>query len=292
MILIDKPTGISSNRALQICKTLLNAKKAGHTGSLDPLASGLLPLCFGKATKVAGMFLDSDKSYNVQIRLGVHTDTGDKEGKVVFSSKVSVELAQIEQSLDSFLGEIQQIPPMYSALKRNGQPLYKLARQGIEVARAPRKVTVYRIEIESFNDDLLSLRIKCSKGFYVRSLAMDLGNLLGTGACVETLRRTGVGRFSIAQAVTIEQLEALSNPSHRQNLMIPADEALLHLPRVDIPESDVKTLCQGQAVQTLKPYETGLHEVGLTRLYSADNTFLGLGEVSADGMVSPKRLFI
>ena len=181
MLMLDKPAGISSNGALQAAKRLLNAQKAGHTGSLDPIATGLLPLCFGKATKVSEMFLNFDKSYTATLQLGTSTDSGDRAGNVINSLPVNVSLEEIESALSSFRGEIMQVPPMYSALKRNGQPLYKLARQGIEVERAPRKVTVYDIELCSFNETKLVLHVSCSKGFYVRSLAMDLGVELGCG---------------------------------------------------------------------------------------------------------------
>jgi len=287
MLMLDKPAGISSNGALQIAKRLLNAQKAGHTGSLDPLATGLLPLCFGKATKVSEMFLNFDKSYTATLQLGKTTDSGDREGNVIESLPVRTCLEEIETALSSFRGEIMQVPPMYSALKRNGQPLYKLARQGIEVERAPRKVTVYDIEVRNFCETTLVLHLSCSKGFYVRSLAMDLGEILGCGACVEELRRDTVGEFSVENAITLEQLEAISTEDDRQGLLLSADQALQHLPKVDLPENTVPYFCNGQAVRVIAhPVE------GLARLYSPSNQFLGLGEFTLDGKVAPKRLFV
>jgi tRNA pseudouridine55 synthase len=286
MLLLDKPCGVSSNHALQSAKRLLNAQKAGHTGSLDPIATGLLPLCFGKATKVSGMFLESDKAYVVDIKLGVATDSGDREGNIISETNEIPPFEKIEESLKPFMGEILQIPPMYSALKRNGQPLYKLARQGIEVERAPRQVTIFNLTVQSFKDDMLTLEVVCSKGFYIRSLAMDLGESLGIGAHVKELRRTAVAGFTVAEAVTLEQLEALESPETRQNLLTPVDRALSHLPKVDLPESSVSFFCHGQTVRTVAPFKTGLN-----RLYAANERFLGLAEITDDGKVVPKRLF-
>ena len=287
MLLLDKPAGMSSNAALQIAKRLLNAQKAGHTGSLDPIATGLLPLCFGKATKVSEMFLNFDKTYEVTLKLGFKTDTGDKEGTVIESSPVRPSRDDVETALEPYHGEILQVPPMYSALKRNGQPLYKLARQGIEVEREPRKVTIYNIELVSLDGDTLKLHVSCSKGFYIRSLAMDLGDDLGCGAYVEELRRDSVGEFSIENAITLEQLEASGIGQDRQRLLISAYHALQHLPKVDLPENTVAFFCNGQAVQVVCQIHTGL-----ARLYSPNDRFLGLGVLTPDGRVAPKKLFV
>ncbi|WP_424945799.1 tRNA pseudouridine(55) synthase TruB [Candidatus Spongiihabitans sp.] len=290
MLLLDKPSGLSSNQALQKAKRLLNAQKAGHTGSLDPIATGLLPLCFGQATKISGMFLNADKCYQVKIQLGVKTDSGDCEGTIIEQPEGNAALPalpQIEKALQQFRGRIEQIPPMYCALKRHGQPLYKLARQGIEVPRQPRWVTVYDLSIIDFQEDFLTLIVSCSKGFYIRSLAMDLGQALGCGGHVHALRRVAVGAFTIDQAVTLEQLEALESPQHRQRLLLPADHALAHLPKVALTAKTADYFCQGQPVRTLKPPKPGM-----ARIYAEDNSFLGLGEVVADGTVSPKRLFV
>ncbi len=287
MLLLDKPAGISSNRALQQTKCLLNARKAGHTGSLDPIATGLLPLCFGHATKVSGLFLDSDKSYDVDIVLGISTDSGDCEGNVIRNSEVHVTEPELRKVLDHFLGPIEQVPPMYSALKLNGQPLYKLARQGIEVERKPRRVTVYGLTLHNFEANVLSLSVSCSKGFYIRSLAMDIGSALGCGAHVQALRRTRVSDFKIEQAVTIDQLEYLQSIEDRQKLLIPTDYALGHLPKINLPDNIAEYFCQGQSVRVLD-----LPKVGMARLYAKNNKFLGLGEVTSEGKVAPKRLFV
>ena len=233
------------------------------------------------------MFLDSNKRYEVTIRLGVSTETGDSDGDVLETRPVNVSMADLEKALDSFRGKILQVPPMYSALKKDGVPLYKLARKGVEIERAPRKVKVESLDILCFEDDRVDIDIQCSKGFYVRSLAMDLGNLLGTGGMVESLRRTAVGKFSIEQSVTIEQLEALEPGECRQNLVLPADEALSHLPKIDLNEASTRYFCQGQSVRAIQTTQAGL-----ARLYSNKNQFLGLGEVSKDGKVAPKRLFV
>ena len=268
-------------------KKLLSAKKAGHTGSLDPIATGLLPLCFGNSTKVTSLFLNSDKCYDVEIRLGVSTDSGDREGVATNRCEVDVSTEQIEQALQRFRGIIKQVPPMFSALKKNGQPLYKLARKGVEVKREPREVTVHRLSLNHRIGDVINLGVSCSKGFYIRSLAMDLGNVLGCGAHVQGLRRTRVGIFDIEHAITLEQLEALDTAQTRQRLLLPTDQALSHLPKVDLPEKSAKYFCQGQAVSALP-----LPRLGLARLYSENKTFLGLGEVTKDGRVAPKRIFI
>ncbi len=289
LLLLDKPTGLSSNQVLQKVKRLFNAQKVGHTGSLDPIATGLLPLCFGHATKISGMFLNSDKCYEVKIQFGANTDSGDCEGAVIDQPKSGSALpdrAQLEQVLRQFRGQIAQVPPMYSALKRNGQPLYKLARQGIVVAREPRQVTVYALSIIDFQKSTVNLRISCSKGFYIRSLAMDLGEALGCGGHVSRLRRVGVGEFSIDQAVTLEQLVALES-LHRQRLLLPIDHVLHHLPKIDLTEKTAHYFCQGQAVRALN-----LPKPGMARIYTDEHSFLGLGEVSTKGTILPKRLFV
>ena len=208
-------------------------------------------------------------------------------GAVIESSPVRPSRDDVETALEPYRGEILQVPPMYSALKRNGQPLYKLARQGIEVEREPRKVTIYNIELVSLDGDTLKLHVSCSKGFYIRSLAMDLGDDLGCGAYVEELRRDSVGEFSIENAITLEQLEAIGTGQDRQRLLVSADHALKHLPKVDLPENTVAFFCNGQAVQVVCQIHTGL-----ARLYSPNDRFLGLGVLTPDGRVAPKKLFV
>jgi len=286
MLLLDKPSGCSSNQALQAAKRLLNARKAGHTGSLDPIATGLLPICFGETTKISSLFLHADKTYQVGIRLGITTETGDCEGTPLERKPVDVTVEKIEKVLEHYRGSFEQIPPMYSALKRNGQPLYKLARQGIVVEREPRPVTVYALSLDNLQQDFLQLTVSCSRGFYVRTLAEDIGRDLGCGGHVETLRRSKVGDFSIDRAVTMEQLEAIISPSDRAKLLLPTDQGLSHLPEVRLPENLARYLQLGQSVRS-----TSQALPGLVRLYSETAEFLGLGEITADRKLAPKRLF-
>lgn len=286
MLLLDKPQGVSSNGALQRAKSLLDARKAGHTGSLDPIATGLLPLCFGETTKISGFFLDADKHYWTRIRLGQSTETGDREGAVVTSSDATVDGGRVLEALEGFRGDFEQMPPMYSAIKRQGQPLYKLARQGIEVEREARPVTVYSLEVTAFDGRYLELDIRCSRGFYVRSLAHDVGAMLGVGGHVNELRRLGVGELKLADAVTLEQLEALDDMEARDSHLIASDAGLGHLPRVDLTVDATFYLVRGQSVRAAR-----LPGEGWVRLYSPETGFLGLGAVTDDGRVAPKRLF-
>jgi len=285
ILLIDKPHGMTSNQVLQRVKRTLQACKAGHTGSLDPIATGLLPLCFGEATKVSQFMLDADKQYWVRIKLGEETTTYDVEGEVVATAPVNVDRRQVEKALKSFTGTISQLPPMYSAVKQGGQALYKLAREGKEVERKPREVTVYRIDLLSFDGGTIELEILCSKGTYVRTIAHDLGQMLGCGAHVVELRRLGVGDFGIEEAVTLEEIEDLQSIEDCEQLLLPVDEALQGLPDVTLTSLATHYLLQGQPV-------TARHgqEPGLVRLYSENNAFLGMGEVLDDGRVAPKRL--
>jgi tRNA pseudouridine55 synthase len=284
ILLLDKPVGMTSNQALQATKRLLQARKAGHTGSLDPLATGLLPLCFGEATKVSQFLLEADKRYQVVLRLGESTNTYDAEGEVTAVRPVSLDRGRIEQALARFCGEIDQVPPMYSAIKQDGQPLYKLARAGITVERPPRRVTIHEIRLLDWHDTRLELDVACSKGTYIRSLAHDLGELLGCGAHVTGLRRTATGGFGIGQAISLEAFQALSDKD-RLACLISEDQALTHLPAVNLSVNTAYYLCQGQVVTTR--HEAG---PGLVRLYGPDGHFIGLGEVQDDGQVAPKRL--
>lgn len=285
ILLIDKPKGLSSNQALQRAKRVMRACKAGHTGSLDPIATGLLPLCFGEATKISQFMLDADKQYWVRIKLGEETKTYDAEGEVVATRPVEVNRQQIDKALKGFVGEITQLPPMYSAIKQGGQALYKLAREGIEVERKPRQVTVHHIKLLDFYGEYLELDILCSKGTYIRSIAHDLGQVLGCGAHVVELRRLGVGDFKIDEAVTLEQIEDLETEEDCRQQLLPVDEALLGLPDVTLTSLATHYLLQGQPV-------TAKHgqEPGLVRLYNEENAFLGMGEILDDGRVAPKRL--
>ncbi len=284
ILLLDKPAGYTSNQALQAVKHLLQARKAGHTGSLDPLATGLLPLCFGEATKISQFLLEADKRYWVAIRLGQSTSTYDAEGEVLVTRPVQLTQAAIEAALRPFQGEIQQIPPMYSAIKQAGQPLYKLARAGIEVDRPARRVTIQALRLLRWQDERLELEVSCSKGTYIRSLAHDLGEVLGCGGHVTALRRLATGGFSLEQAIALETLQNLPDDARLAQLL-PLDLALTHLPAVYLSLNAAYYLCQGQVVTAPHGLSTGL-----VRLYEAGGRFLGLGEVQGDGRVAPKRL--
>jgi tRNA pseudouridine55 synthase len=285
VLLLDKPPGITSNAALQKAKLLLNARKGGHTGSLDPIATGLLPLCFGEATKLAGFFLDSDKVYWARLKLGEKTDTGDCEGKTLLLRPVELNQFSIETALDRFRGEIEQIPPMYSAVKVNGKPLYRLAREGKEIERAPRPVLVHRLELLSFAEQEMEIELHCSHGFYVRGLAQDLGESLGCGAHVVALRRLNVAGLGVDKAVTLEELENFGEATLCREKLLAGDEALSHIPTVDLSVDAAFYLCRGQPVRA-----ADLPSDGWVRIYSRDAGFLGIGTVTEDGRVAPRRL--
>jgi len=289
VLLLDKPVGPSSSAVLQSVKRLLEAEKAGHAGTLDPLASGLLPLLFGEATKFAQFGLDAIKEYRAQVRLGVSTDTGDAEGKVLERLPVEVDQAALEQALGRFRGAIEQVPPMYSALKHAGQPLYALARAGQTVERAARQVTVYELELLEragevlHGGDVLHLRIKCSKGTYVRQLAADLGLALGTVAHLAALRRTAVAGFRLDRAVTLEDFQALGGES-RLAWLLPPDSLLEDLPRLDLPEDLEGRFLNGQAVALQVAGQ------GPCRVYGKTGVLLGVGESGPGAELRPARL--
>ncbi len=291
IILLDKPLGLSSNQALGRVKYLLAARKAGHTGSLDPLATGLLPLCFGQATKVSGWLLDADKRYMAVARLGVETATGDLEGEVLREMPVpALSDADIEAACAGLRGPIQQVPPMYSALKHEGQRLYDLARRGIEVERPARAVMIHSLLAEQVAPDLLRLKVHCSKGTYIRTLVQDLGRALGCGATVAELRRTGHGAFDAAEMVSMATLEAAAaegGPEAVERWLLPADRALADRPEVRLDPACSRFLRQGQPV-----FVPGVRETGPLRLYGAAGEFLGIGELLDDGRVAPRRLFV
>ena len=282
VLLLDKPLGLSSNDALQKARRLFSAAKGGHTGTLDPLATGLLPLCFGEATKFSADLLDADKTYEADIRLGVTTDSGDAEGQIIATAPAAVTAADVARVLPAFMGDILQVPPMHSALKRDGKPLYELARQGIVVERAARPVTVHAIEVLACSEDFLRLSVHCSKGTYIRVLAADIGAALGCGGHLVALRRTRVGPLDLAAAVTLEALNA-SGEDERARFLLPLDALLQNLPRVDLAPDDAQRFGHGNPVD-LPP---GLH--GKIRVY-ADGTLLGIGEPGTGGRLWPKRL--
>jgi tRNA pseudouridine55 synthase len=290
ILLLDKPVGLTSNGALQAVKKLFAARKAGHTGSLDPLATGLLPLCFGEATKVSGFLLDADKHYQVTCKFGEQTSTGDAEGEVIKQRPLDgLNEKQLLKALESFRGDIEQIPPMYSALKHKGERLYKLARQGVEVERESRQVTIFELELVSFKAPVAELRVHCSKGTYVRTLVEDIGELLGCGAHVIGLRRNGVGPFDDTNMIDIEGLEAVAAGGHHalDKLLLPMESGLSQWPDVRLTGDAAFYLRQGQPVLVPKAPTTGW-----VRLYEGENRFLGMGEILDDGRVAPRRLMI
>lgn len=287
VLLLDKSLGLSSNHALQAARRLYNAEKAGHTGTLDPLATGLLPLCFGEATKFSGELLNADKCYVATVQLGVTTDTADAEGAVLECRPVAVGRSDVEAALAAFVGEIEQMPPMYSALKRDGKPLYEYARAGIEVERAARRIRIHELRRLDAGDDLAAGRfvfeVRCSKGTYVRTLAADIGDRLGCGAHLAALRRTGIGMLDVAQAHSLAMLEALTSEA-RDALLLPPDALLTGLVEVRLDAADATRLRHGQAVRWSGEEGTRL------RVYDAEHGLIGVCRQAADGWLQPHRL--
>jgi tRNA pseudouridine55 synthase len=294
ILLLDKPIGLSSNQALQRVRRLYRAAKAGHTGSLDPLATGVLPLCFGQATKVAGLLLDSDKSYRAVLALGSRTRTGDREGEIIESRAVPVlERGGVEAAMRAFLGVIEQVPPMYSALKQGGRPLYALAREGIEVERAPRRVEIRAFTLEALEPGQLTFTVECSKGTYVRTLGEDLAVALGTVGHLAALDRTGIGAFQGARTHTFEALEALApDEAALDALLAPVDSALAGYPAVALGLEEAARFVSGLAVGA-RALDAVQPQVGATvRVYEPGPRFLGIGTVEAGAgvRVRPNRL--
>jgi tRNA pseudouridine55 synthase len=292
LLVVDKPAGMTSNAVLQRAKGIYFARKAGHTGSLDPLATGVLPLCFGEATKLSQYLLGADKEYVATVVLGVTTDTADADGAVrEVRSAVAVDAAAIGAVLARFRGTIAQVPPMYSALKRGGVPLYELARRGEEVEREPREVVIHALELLGFEPGeraQVTLRVRASKGTYVRTLVEDIGAALGCGAHVAALRRTAAGPFVVADAVPLERLEALRDACEfaaLDALLLPCEQAVAHLPEVRVGESGCFFLAQGQAVMVSE-----LPARGLVRIAGQDGIFRGVGEITDDRRVAPRRM--
>jgi len=283
VLLLDKPQGLTSNAALQTARRLLNAAKAGHTGTLDPMATGLLPLTFGEATKFSQMLLDADKTYLATVALGAETDTGDAEGQVVRTHPVDVTESRLNEVLVDFRGEIRQVPPMYSALKRDGKPLYEYARAGVELEREARVVTIHRLELKRFSGNELTLEVDCSKGTYIRSLAMDIGSTLGCGAHLTGLRRSRIGAFSVDDAVSLEALEQAETPELRDVYLEAADQLVQHFPALTLTQAQALAALQGRPLAL--PGERGI----CIRLYGPSG-FIGLGEWKVDGNLWPKRL--
>ena len=294
ILLLDKPLGVSSNHALQSVKRLYEAAKAGHTGSLDPLATGVLPLCFGEATKFSQYLLDADKAYESTFVLGTVTDTGDAEGRVLEDKDASgVTESDVITALQAFEGDIEQIPSMFSAIKQGGQPLYKLARKGLEVERKPRSVVIKTLQLRAFRGGErpeADIYLECSKGTYVRSLAEDLGRAIGCGAFVSALRRTRAGPFGIEDSITLSALKALKGTGESgqlDTLLLPTDAALGALPLVRLSESSGFYMRQGQPVMVSNGPRDGIVRVALD-----SGEFLGVGEMLDDGRVAPRRLIV
>lgn len=287
ILLLNKPLGISSNKALQAARNIFKANKAGHTGSLDPLATGLLPICFGEATKYSGYLLDSSKKYRAICKLGITTTTGDGEGDVITEKPVNVSRKMLDEVVARFFGKIQQTPPMHSAVKHKGERLYTLARQGIEVERKSREIEIFQLDVLAFDNDQVELDIHCSKGTYIRTLAEDIGEELGCGAYLTALERTGVQPFWDAKSYTLDELRTISD-DEEQNLMdtlLPVESALSDWPKVELTPDMSFYILQGQAVQVPK---APTH--GLVRLIDEAKGFIGLGKILSDGRISPKRM--
>jgi len=289
ILLLDKPLGITSNAALQEVKRLYRARKAGHTGSLDPLATGMLPICLGNATRISAFLLDADKEYRVRVKLGEITTTADAEGEVIESHPAdAIGREDVLAVLPRFTGEIQQLPPMYSAVKHKGERLYKLAREGIEVEREPRTITIHALELLEFDNPEMELRVHCSKGTYVRTLAEDIGKALGVGAHVVGLRRTRVGPYAEQDMITLEKLEHIAEEEGIEGLdrlLLPLDTGLAQWPEVHLGADSTFYIKQGQPVMVPRaPTE------GWVRIYDVDGRFIGVGEIDDDGRVAPRRM--
>ena len=288
IVLLDKPVGMGSTEVLQRVKGLFHARKAGHTGSLDRLASGLLPLCFGEATKISGFLLDADKRYRSTFRLGVVTSTGDAEGEVLERrDPPRFDEGTILRVLAEFTGDIEQVPPMHSAIKHQGQRLYKLAHQGLTVEREPRPVTIHRLDLLGHGEGTLRVEVECSKGTYIRTLAEDIGRRLGCGASVETLHRFGAGPFDEKDMVPLAEIEARAERGldALDELLLPIEAAVSHWPGVSLPDAVAYYLRRGQPV--LVPHAP---TEGWVRIFAGGDRFVGVGEVLDDGRVAPRRL--
>lgn len=284
VLLLDKPYGVSSNTALQHARRLFQAEKAGHTGNLDPMATGLLPVCFGEATKFSQTLLDADKAYLASIKFGIITETGDAEGAILKTLPVSFTRTQLDQVLRTLTGNILQTPPMYSALKHQGKALYTYARAGVEIERQAREVSIYQLEVRQFTGDELDVLVRCSKGTYIRVLAEDIGAALGCGAHLKGLRRTVTGGFELGGAFTLDQLENMEM-AERDACLLPTDCLLANLDKVELDADSAFYIQRGQPVWLPKQ---GMK--AQVRLYAPGGVFIGLGESTSDGKIAPKRL--
>lgn len=285
VLLLDKDQGLSSNAAVQIARCLANAQKAGHTGTLDPMATGLLPVCFGDATKFSADLLNAEKGYEARVKLGVTTNTGDADGEVTETHTTDgITIEMVAEAARSFLGEIDQIPPMYSALKKDGVCLYHIARKGGTVEREPRRVRILEIEVSDFDGSAFTMKTLVSKGTYIRVLAEDIGRKLGCGAHLTALRRTRVGHLTLEGALTLENLRALATPQAVRAKLSPADTLITKLPRVDLSAEDEARFLLGQRLAL------GLGALARVRVYGPRTGLLGTAAVSDRGVLSPERL--
>ena len=295
LLLLDKPTGISSNKALQQAKRLFDARKAGHTGSLDPLATGMLPICFGEATKLSQYLLNADKTYLAEIKLGEITDSADSDGEVIERHPVpdDLDLLKVDQICQQFAGSQMQVPPMVSAIKIDGKRLYKLAREGITVERPPRAVVIHHITTQRYADSVITVHVSCSKGTYIRSLATDIGDAIGCGGHIQFLRRCHVSPFDHQPMLSLEQCQQAENPDE---LLLPLDAGILHLPQVVV--TDVAAFQQGRLVSAntvasqAAPVSDGSNPIdeGPIRVYSEESRLLGLANVAEDGLIAPLKV--
>jgi tRNA pseudouridine55 synthase len=302
VLLLDKPHGLSSNHALQSVKRIYFAQKAGHTGALDPLATGMLPICLGEGTKFSQYLLDTDKTYQVTAKLGIRTTTSDAGGEIVSEKEVNVSDEQLAAALDTFRGTTKQVPSMYSALKHQGQPLYKYAREGIEVPREARDITVFNLELLHFEHDEVELNIHVSKGTYIRTIVDDLGELLGCGAHVAHLRRSAVGNYPIDKMITLPELEALLEKANEDEitpsdvldpLLLPMNSAVDGMQRVYVDDMSANFLRHGNPVQAYNAPDEGSVQVYLGEDENdADAEFIGVGFINDDGLVAPKRIVV
>ncbi len=283
VLLLNKPVGLTSNTALQKAKRLLNAQKAGHTGTLDPFADGLLPLCYGEATKFSHYLLDADKTYHAVMQLGITTTTGDPEGEILSTRTVNISRTDILAVLPRFMGEIEQIPPMHSALKHQGRPLYEYARAGIEIDRPPRHVTIRALDLIECDLPYVSFKVRCSAGTYIRTLAQDIGEMLGCGAHLISLTRTASGLFDLKNAYPLARLEALSL-DERRHLLLPSDCLVQHLPQIELDETACRALREGQQVNSSYP------ATELARIYDQARQFIGLVQIDQHGVIVSRRL--
>lgn len=288
VLMLDKPVGLSSNTALQKARRALNAQKAGHTGTLDPFASGLLPLCFGEATKFSADLLHADKEYVASIKFGETTTTADVEGEIIETRPVDFTEEQLHKALESLTGEIDQIPPMYSALKKDGVRLYELARQGQEIEREPRRVTVYELELLSFNKPEALVRVKCSKGTYVRVFGEDIGKILGCGAHLTALRRTKIADIDISEAVSLQDFEE-ADIAQRLDMLDPPDRLLSQLEPIELKEELAVRFLHGQSIRITRS-ENSEKKVKVYRLSDGKRELLGCARLSTDGVLSAERL--